>query len=270
MKAGIYFYKNYETDNRDNIEKIFNGLNSSGNQSVIVKSFADLDGLDVLFVLGGDGTILSVASECAARSVKIIGINYGHMGFLAEFEPERLDDAVRLVCSGDYNVQRRSMLKAEYGGKVYFALNDLVIERSTVGANFLNTVNLHAKINGTTVDNFSSDGIIISTPTGSTAYSLSAGGAVLSPELNAFILTPICAHSLHSRPVVFSDKSVLDVSPINARASIVLVVDGKIVNEVRANENVRITKAEREVEFITSEDKNFFNKLLIKLNKWSK
>ena len=270
MTVGIYFNKNYLSDNRENVEKISARFAASGAECKVVENFSDLDGLDVLFVLGGDGTILLVASECAARGVKIIGINYGHMGFLAEFEPEKLDDAVELVLSGDYNIQERSMLKVECGESTYYALNDLVIQRSTAGENFTNTVNLHAEIDGTTVDNFSSDGIIISTPTGSTAYSLAAGGSVLAPELNAFILTPICAHSLHSRPVVFSDSSRLSISPVNVKAPLVLSIDGKIVGELKSNGQVKVTKAEKSVEFITASDKNFFNKLLIKLNIWSK
>lgn len=269
MKAGIYCYDKYKKENQQNIDKIIAALSGYGNECLLVNVIDDLDGLDVLFVLGGDGTILSVASECALRKVKIIGINYGHMGFLAEFGPGKLSEALNLVCSGNFRIQKRSMLKVNYRGKNYYALNDVVIQRSTNGANFSNTVNLRAEIDGTIVDNFSSDGIIISTPTGSTAYSLSAGGSVLAPELNAFILTPVCPHSLHSKPVVFSDKSLVSVCPVNSRAPIVLVVDGKIIGEVHANESVKIIKSEKSAEFITAEDKNFFNELLEKLNIWS-
>lgn len=270
MKTGIYFNKNYISDNRANVEKIKSKLSANGAECRTVECFDDLNGLDVLFVLGGDGTILMVASECAARGVKIIGINYGHVGFLAEFEPEKLNEAVDLVLSGNYSIQKRSMLKVEYGGKSFYALNDLVVQRSTYGENFANAVNLHAEIDGTTVDNFSSDGIIVSTPTGSTAYSLSAGGSILAPELDAFILTPVCAHSLHSRPVVFSDRSVLKIRPINSKLPLVFAIDGKIAGEIRDNGLIAVTKAERAVEFITSADNNFFNKLLIKLSIWSK
>ncbi len=270
MRAGIYCYDNYKTENRNNIGRIAAALSACGNECIQVTRLCDLDGLDVLFVLGGDGTILSVASECALRGVKIIGINYGHMGFLAEFQPEKLDEAVNLVCAGNFSLQRRSMLEVEYRGKKFCALNDVVIQRGTNGASFSNTVNLRAEIDGTTVDNFSSDGIIISTPTGSTAYSLSAGGSVLAPELEAFILTPICPHSLHSRPVVFSDRSELKVCSANSRANIVLVVDGKIIGEVLANEYIKITKSDKSAEFITAANKNFFNELLLKLNIWSR
>ena len=270
MKAGIYFNKNYFSDNRDNVQKIKDKLSANGVECIIVYSFNDLDGLDVLFVLGGDGTILMVASECAARGVKIIGINYGHVGFLAEFEPEKLNEAVELVLSGVYNTQKRSMLKVECGGKFFYALNDLVVQRCTYGEHFANAVNLHAEINGTTVDNFSSDGIIVSTPTGSTAYSLSAGGSILAPELDAFILTPVCAHSLHSRPVVFSDSSTLKIRSLNAKLPLVFAVDGKIAGELKDGGLITVSKADRSAEFITAADKNFFNKLLIKLSIWSR
>ena len=233
-------------------------------------SCAELDGLDILFVLGGDGTILTVASECAKRHVKIIGINYGHIGFLAEFEPDKLDEAIKLVKSGDYKIQSRSMLKIAVAGNEFLALNDLVIQRSTGGVNFQNTVSLHAEIDGTTVDNFSSDGIIVSTPTGSTAYSLAAGGSVLTPDIGAFILTPICPHSLHSRPVVFGDGSCLRITPVNADAPLGLVVDGRAIGEVKNGEEVTVSKSEFSADFITADDKNFFSKLLIKLNIWSK
>lgn len=270
MKAGIYFNSNYISHNRDNLERIICKLTAANAYSRVVESFADLDGLDVVFVLGGDGTILTIASECALRGVKLIGINYGHVGFLAEFEPEKLDDAVELVLGGSYSIQSRTMLKIECGKNTYYALNDLVIQRKTYGADFANTVDLHAQIDGATVDNFSSDGIIISTPTGSTAYSLAAGGSILSPELDAFILTPICAHSLHSRPIVFSDKSTLKINSIDSGAPLVMAVDGRIVGELDFGDVVTVTKAERYVEFITAEGQNFYNKLLIKLNIWSK
>lgn len=266
MKAGIFYNKKYLSDNVAYVEKI----KSAFKDCKVIETPSDLKGVNVLFVLGGDGTILTVASECAKYGTKIIGINYGHLGFLSEFEPEKLDDAIALVRGENYKINSRSMLEISCGKQKYFALNDLVIQRNTGGAHFCNTVNLHAEIDGTTVDNFSSDGIIISTPTGSTAYSLAAGGSVLTPDITAFILTPICPHSLHSRPVVFSDSSVITVSPVDAREPLALIVDGRAVSEVKSGDTVTVKKAESAVEFITNGDKNFFNKLLIKLNIWSK
>lgn len=270
MKAGIYYNKKYFGENKNYLVGLKKALAENGAESKAVEDCSALEGLDVLFVLGGDGTILTIASACALKRVKIIGINYGHLGFLAEFEPEKLDAAVKLVCGGQYEVQRRSMLEISCGSRVFLALNDLVIQRSTSGENFCNTVNLHAEIDGATVDNFSSDGIIISTPTGSTAYSLAAGGSVLAPDINAFIMTPVCPHSLHSRPVVFSGNSVVKLNSLDAERPLALVVDGRIAGEIRAGETVTVKRAELTADFITRDTKNFFNKLLVKLNKWSK
>ena len=268
MKVGVYFNDKYFSDDNRLIEKICKEFSDCSCRVVVDAS--DLQGLEVLFVLGGDGTILGLAAECAKSGVKIIGVNYGHMGFLAEFEPEKTDEAIALVKSGKYLVQKRSMLEINCGGSTYYALNDLVVQRSTSGENFRNTVNLRAEIDGSIVDNFSSDGIIVSTPTGSTAYSRSAGGSVLTPDIEAFILTPICAHSLHSRPIVFGNKSTLLISPIDRGAPLELIVDGKAVGTMSNSQNIIVNKSQFTVDFITKDDKNFFKKLLIKLNIWSK
>ncbi len=270
MKTGLYFNRNFISDYVFYIEKIKKMLSEYGHECIEINSVSDLDGVEILFVLGGDGTILTIAAECALRNVKIIGINYGHVGFLTECEQENFSLAAELVCRGNYKTVKRSMIQIDCGTIRRFALNDVVIQRNTSGINFTNTVNIHAEIDGTTVDNFSSDGIIISTPTGSTAYSLSAGGSVLSPDIRAFILTPICPHSLHSRPVVFSDESVFKAVPVNTKEPLVLIVDGHYAGEINNNQTVTISKADCFAEFITADTNNFFNKLLIKLNKWSK
>lgn len=270
MRVGLYYNKNYISDNLIYLEKISTEFQSRNIHCVTVDSINDLDGLDLLMVLGGDGTILMIASECAKRGIKIIGINYGHLGFLAEFEPDKLDKAIELICSGNFCTEKRSMLRIEYSDKVFYALNDLVIQRSTSGNAFSNTISLSAEIDGSTVDNYSADGLIVSTPTGSTAYSLSAGGSVLTPDISAFIMTPICAHSLHSRPVVFSDSSTLIIRQSIRRSVINIIVDGVAVDTLFDFDAIKVTKAERSVEFITSSEHDFFNKLLIKLSIWSK
>ena len=269
MNVGIYSNRNYLDRDNANILRIKERFLNAGHSCKIVEDIADIGGLEVLFVLGGDGTILTVASECVMCGVKIIGINYGHIGFLTEFEADRIDEAVSLVIEGNYKIQKRNLLEIDHLEK-FFALNDVVIQRNTGAVNFSNTVSIHAEIDGTTVDNFSADGIIVSTPTGSTAYSLSAGGSVLSPNLHAFSLTPICAHSLHSRPVVFSDESTVTISPLSCRAPLVIIVDGKVVGSLPAGEKVTIKKSQFFAEFITRGEEDFFKKLLIKLSMWSK
>ena len=271
MKVGVYFNVNFIEVNKAYIDKIFADLSGKDIECIIVDGVDKVDGLDILIVLGGDGTILTIASECACRGVKIIGINYGHIGFLAEFEPNQLAEALELIKSGSFAIERRSMLHvAHSSGKSYYALNDAVLQRSTSGNSFSNTINLHAEIDGSTVDNFSSDGLIISTPTGSTAYSLAAGGSILTPDIEAFIMTPICAHSLHSRPIVFSDKCTVTISRIDNRGVLNLIIDGKAVETVNKADKITVKKAERFVEFISLPNGNFFDKLLYKLNVWGK
>lgn len=269
MYVGVYYRESYLDVNKSYINKIIKKLADGGADVRVTLNFFEFDDLDVLLVLGGDGTILTVVEECAKRGIKILGINYGHVGFLTEFEPEKLDEAIRLLLSESYNVQKRTMLEIICGNDKYLALNDLVIQRSTDGCNFSNTVGLQAKIDGYIVDNYTSDGIIVSTPTGSTAYSLSAGGSILVPNIDAFIMTPICAHSLHSKPVVFSNNSILEVIPRSAKTLLNLIVDGKIVKEFKYYETVKVKKADVYSQFLTFNNVNFFEKLLMKLNIWS-
>lgn len=270
MKIGIYINVKYKTEQNAYLEKIYATLNSAQIECLTVEDVGQIKGLDVLLVLGGDGTILTVASVCAEYGVKILGVNFGHMGFLADFESEQIDQALALIISGKFDTVKRSMLKIEYNSEVYYALNEVVIQRCTSGNAFSNTINLHAEIDGSTVDNFSSDGLIISTPTGSTAYSLSAGGSILTPDLNAFIMTPICPHSLHSRPIVFSDKSTVRVNQADKNCRLNITVDGMVVKSFDGFNTVTIKKSDKFLEFISVDLNNFFDKLLIKLNIWSK
>ncbi len=270
MKVGIYRNYKYTALNDEYFKRISSVLDSCGCECLEAENTDVIKSLDVLLVLGGDGTILAVAKECAVYGVKIVGVNFGHMGFLTDFEENQLDDALKIIAKGDFETVKRSMLSIEYGGKVHYALNEVVIQRCTTGNAFSNTVNLHAEIDGLTVDNFSSDGLIISTPTGSTAYSLSAGGSILTPNLEALIMTPICPHSLHSRPIVFSDKSVVRINQTEKNCTLNLIVDGRVVETLNGFDVITVRKAEYCCQFISVDGNNFFDKLFIKLNIWSK
>ncbi len=269
MKAGIYFYRKYLREYESIIRHIAGELEKGGVEYTTVESRKGIAGLDVLIVLGGDGTILSVATECARQQVKIIGINYGHMGFLSEFERENVDEAISLVCSGNFEVCRRSLLEITFGKEKHLALNDVVLQRSTTGRDFANTVSIRAEIDGVLVDNFMSDGIIVSTPTGSTAYSLSAGGSVLAPDIGAFIMTPICPHSLHSRPIVLGDSSNISLCPVNCKVPLAVIVDGRGVGTVSTGDCVHVRKSDYSLDFISDGCMNFYSKLLSKMSKWS-
>lgn len=220
--------------------------------------------LDFMVTIGGDGTILRIAKFCALNHIPIVGINLGFTGFLAEEEPEKIDDLVSELLAGNYRTEKRAFLSAEINGKSFLALNDAVISRG-YDARMLET---DVIVNGEFVDRFFCDGYIVSTPTGSTAYSLSAGGAILSPSVSAFILTSINSHSLHSRPIVVSENDKIDLR-ISERSEANLVVDGEPVSAVNGGMTVSIRKAEVSAEFIKLKGHSFFKKLLTKLNKWS-
>ncbi len=269
MKVGLYYNANFLSENLAYIELVTAKFSDNGIKCSCVETVDDLDGLDVLMVFGGDGTILMMATECARRGVKIIGINYGHIGFLAEFERDKAEYAADLLCGGNFKTVWRCLLEVEIDGKIFYALNDLVVQRSTSGSAFRNTISLKAEIDGTVVDNFIGDGLIVSTPTGSTAYSLSAGGPIMTPDIKAFSLTPICAHSLHSRPIVYSDGSTLVITS-EEKGTLNVIIDGKAVETVSKSRKIKVTKADFAVGFVTDEKADFFSKLQLKLNKWSK
>ena len=218
---------------------------------------------DIMFALGGDGTILKLAKHCAPKDIPIFGINIGTVGFLTEIEPDEICDAVAKLIKGDYQLEHRSMICCSDGTKKHVALNDIVLNREYNSKLML----LDLYINGEIVDRYYCDGFLVSTPTGSTAYSLSAGGAIISPRAKALALTPINSHSLHSRPIVVDDTEIITLkvlkqNPFN------LIADGDVVMDAYMGE-VTIEKAEKEATFIRLTHHNFYNKLLKKLNKWS-
>lgn len=270
MRTGVYINSKYFRDKNEYLSMISSALSDTCVEFIPLGELHRIPELDMLLVLGGDGTILDVVSECALHGVKILGVNCGHLGFLTDFEDNQISDALKLLSEGKFSTFKRDMLEVSYGNNTYYALNEAVIQRSTTGNAFSNTINLRAEIDGSTVDNFIADGLIVSTPTGSTAYSLSAGGAILTPNLEALIMTPICPHSLHSRPIVFSNKSTVKINQSEKDCALNLIVDGKVMETLSGFEAVTVKKSDRTAEFITVTNNNFFDKLLIKLNIWSK
>jgi NAD+ kinase len=159
-------------------------------------------------------------------------------------------------------------MKIYYNDKRYYALNEVVVQRIITGNFMAGITKLSLNINNQFVDKYNVDGLIISTPTGSTAYSLSAGGSILTPELSAFIATPVCPHSLHNRPIVYPDTYQAKITVNENSNKTGLFVDGKFVKELKSNDTVTVLKSRRMVKFYKSNEQ-FFEKLLIKLNKWS-
>ncbi len=222
---------------------------------------------DILIVLGGDGSILEAARRAAQRGTPILGINLGRLGYMAELEMGDLDLLSRLF-SGDYTIEKRSMLRVELlsGGELRsfcYALNDAVISNGSVSR----IVDVELSEGGERVATYRADGLIIATPTGSTAYSMSAGGAIVDPRVECFCVTPICPHSFLSRPLIFSDTSTLEVRNICAREKMLyLTVDGRMNFELYRNQVVRITKSSMETGLIRLKACGFYKKLWQKMN----
>ena len=221
---------------------------------------------DIIIVLGGDGTILEVARRAANRGTPILGINLGRLGYMAELEMSGLDGLDALF-EGNYTLDRRSMLRVElFSGNdlksFCYALNDAVISNGSVSR----IVDLELLQSGQHVANYRADGLIIATPTGSTAYSMSAGGAVVDPAVPCFCVTPICPHSFGARPLIFSDSTVLEVRNTCAREKMLyLTVDGRMNFELYRNQTVRITKSDLKTNLIRLTPSSFYSNLRAKM-----
>lgn len=222
---------------------------------------------NILIVLGGDGTILEAARRAAQRGTPILGVNLGRLGYMAELELNELDMLSRLF-TGDYTLETRSMLRVELmaGGELKsfcYALNDAVISNGSVSR----MIDLELSEGGVPVTTYRADGLIIATPTGSTAYSMSAGGAIVDPRVSCFCATPICPHSFIARPIIFSDESVLEVRNICAREKMLyLTVDGRMNFELYRNQIVRVTKSSMQTQLIRLKTCGFYRKLRQKMS----
>ncbi|MBQ3012982.1 MAG: NAD(+)/NADH kinase [Clostridia bacterium] len=224
--------------------------------------------VDAVIVLGGDGTILESARRAAPFGVPVMGLNLGRLGYMAELEMSELDEIARIV-SGDYKLEKRSMLNIELLNangetrKNEYALNDAVLSNGTISR----VVDLELYEGSSKIANYRADGMIISTPTGSTAYSLAAGGAIVDPRLACFCVTPICPHSLLSRPLVFPDSACLEIKNVCHREkTLFLTVDGRVNYELVLGEAVRITRSPLTTSFIRLKEESFYEKLRQKMN----
>ncbi len=266
MRVGIYC--NQTSKKFLSIEKeLLQYFSKSEICYTVFNGIEEIRDVDVVIVLGGDGTILRVSVAAGRQGIRILGINAGTLGFLTEFEGEQANAAFELLTNG-FSVEKRSVLEISVNGSTHYALNDAVFQRRYDGITDSNVVAITAEIDGKKVDDFVGDGIIVSTPTGSTAYSLSAGGSILTPNIEAFCLTPVCAHSLHNRPIVYADTSVMQVK-LSQEGQVVLYCDGAFTDSLGPKDRVILKKADFCVEFVKNKDSNFFDRLLFKLNKWS-
>ncbi len=220
---------------------------------------------DVAITVGGDGTIIHNAKFAAMYKKPLIGVNMGRVGFVAGIEGSEFSELAKIL-DKNYKTQRRMLIKVEHKRgdsiKEYVAVNDVIITRGTLDR----VIDVSVALNNEHIINYRADGMIFATPTGSTAYSLSAGGPVVEPDMNCILLTPVCPHSLSSRQVVFSSESVLTATVDNAsQRECYLIIDGQHNIKIEQHDEIVISKSDLELELLILKEKNFYTLLNEKL-----
>lgn len=223
---------------------------------------------DCLLVFGGDGTILRVARETAGTGTPLLGINVGNLGFLTAASTPQLPEVLRTLWAGHYDLESRPLIEAQVrqGGGVtrQLALNDFVIARG--GATRL--IELEVLVDDAPLTRYRCDGLIVSSPTGSTAYSLAAGGAIVAPNAEVFALTPICPHTLSNRPLILNLRSIIQVRVLSSRVAVELSADGQVQTELHPGDHITIRRSQRAVPLVRLRGRSFFTTLRHKL-RWS-
>jgi len=217
---------------------------------------------DLIIVLGGDGTFLSIARQAVEAQVPVAGFNLGTLGFLTAMKKESLAEGLGHIFSGRAAVSRRKLLQVDFNGATYTALNDVVINKGTIAR----IVKLRLTIDGDTVAEIKGDGVILSTPTGSTAYSISAGGPIVSPEVNGIVITPICPHSLTFRPLVIPDDALISVQLLTPHMDTVVTIDGQTALPFNFSETIGVKIYPKQLPMLVAPGTNYYRLLYDKLN----
>jgi len=230
----------------------------------------DWKSFDFVITLGGDGTVLFAARGAAKYSIPVFPVNLGEFGFIAGVQPDEWEKSLDLFLQGKLKTVLRTMLSAQVirGGKTvecHQALNDIVVSAKSAAQ----TISMDVSVNETTLGRFKADGAIVSSPTGSTAYSASAGGPIVGPDLDALVLTPLNPFSLSARPIVFSTRALLQIKLIPSRnRDAILTVDGQKPIDLKDNDIIQIKKSEHDAILAGTSVEKFYNALRNKLN-WS-
>jgi NAD+ kinase len=230
----------------------------------------DFDNVDLAVVLGGDGTMISAARLLQNLEVPVLGINYGSLGYLTEFRIEELYDALETIFLGDFETDGRMTLDVthERNGKILSinrVLNDVVINKAALAR----IIEIEATLDGLYINEFRADGLIIATPTGSTAYNLSAGGPIVFPSMNAVVITPICPFTLSNRPIVVPDSAEIELRLKTANEEVVLTLDGQIGFELTTQDVIKVAKSKTTLNLIKPHNRNYFDVLRNKL-RWGR
>lgn len=216
---------------------------------------------DMVMTFGGDGTLLATARLLMGSDVPIMGVNVGRLGFLAEFPIAEIDDAIMDVLKGNYRIVDRTTLCVEFNGATAYALNEVLIERASEAK----MIAMRAFVNEHHVADYRADGVIICSPTGSTAYSLAAGGPIIAPSADVFCVTPIAPHTLTLRPLIVNDTSEVRCELLVDNAPAHVVADGKILGTMRKGEAVIVKKSDHLVKLVKRADSTYYDLLRDKL-----
>lgn len=225
---------------------------------------------DLIVVLGGDGTMISTARLIGDADVLVLGINYGSLGYLTDFRIEEMYSALEAIFEGRYEIDRRVMISAEHWrndemlakGRV---LNDVVINKAALAR----IIEINVSLDSQFVTTYRADGLIIATPTGSTAYNLSAGGPIVYPSMNAIVVTPICPFTLSNRPIVVPDIAEIELKLENENEGVILTLDGQIGHAMKTGERAVIRKSRTTFNLVQPPNRNYFDVLRNKL-KWGR
>ena len=267
MKVGVLGNIN-KLKTAETVDEIVGFIQNAGYETVKFRNHREIDGVDVVLVLGGDGAILHAALVAAQRNIKIIGINYGTLGFLTEYEKderESVKELLALLEKGECRIVKRSLLQITIQDKKFYALNEVAIQRDYGVLSSQSTQILHLNVEAKEGnDSIAGDGLLFCTPTGSTAYSLSAGGAILTPEVPVFMMTPICAFSMRARPIVFSDADEFKITV--AKGKSIILTDGGVIASLPEGAEIYVKKAPFTADFPVKENSDFFARVRNKLN----
>ena len=226
-----------------------------------IKNFVELnDSYDFAISIGGDGTILKSAEKIGELSIPIIGLNTGRLGFLANSSLNNIEKVIKKLKNNDYNISNRSIIEVLFDGKKKYALNEVTVSRK----NTTSLITIEAKLNNQYLNTYWADGLIVSTPTGSTGYSLSCGGPIIIPESKNFVLTPIAPHNLNARPLVISDDKKVDIS-VNGRGNEYLISVDSNIYSVPIDLNIVVQKASRFLKMVEFDEDSYLKVLREKL-----
>lgn len=263
------FGHDFQAERPASMQKVIDTLNALGTEIVMEQAVYDDDfQADFAVSVGGDGTFLKTACHVGSKGIPIIGVNIGRLGFLADVRVEEIEDAFQAVCAGNYRIEEHSVIQmdstGEADGLTPYALNDIAVLRRDNAS----MITIHASVDGDPLVTYRADGLVVSTPTGSTAYNLSNGGPIMLSQTGVLCLTPVAPHSLTTRPIVVPDSCAIDLEVESRSGNFLVSIDGR---QTTFDEQTRISirKAAHKVRIVKRLSENFFSTLREKMM-WGK